>query len=174
MSLLYFWWSTNHLPFPHGQVCRDVKIIKKKHKLLARQTNYFITVSTDEAFSVKLNDSKVLFWPLFLLFRLFNNTVDNKQMFYIQVSQRMDSNCEPPVAEATTLPTAPQPLPNDSKMFITIFWLSSASFSVFLKRIITTKISTLTFSYWTIYFHNYVIFPLSIPWYYNNKFNILL
>ena len=69
----------------------------------------------------RTNDSKVLFWPLFLLFRLFNNTVDNKQMFYIQVSQRLDSNCVPPEAEATTLPTAPQPLPNDSKMFITIF-----------------------------------------------------
>ena len=47
--------------------------------------------------------------PLLLYFCLFN-TVDSKQMFYIQVWQCLDSNHGPLVQETTALPTAPQPL----------------------------------------------------------------
>ena len=43
----------------------------------------------------------------------FFNRVDSKQIFNIKVWPSLDSNHGPLMSEATALPTAPQPLPQE-------------------------------------------------------------
>ena len=49
-------------------------------------------------------------FPASLLYFCIFNIVDNKQMFYIKVYRRLDSNLRPLVSEATALPTEPNPM----------------------------------------------------------------
>ena len=48
--------------------------------------------------------------PLFLYFRIFKITVDNKQTIYTKICRWLDLNYQSLVLEATAMPTEPQPL----------------------------------------------------------------
>ena len=53
---------------------------------------------------------------LSLYFRLFKTAVHNKQMFYVKICKRLDSNLGALVSEATALPIDP--------LALSVFWIS--------------------------------------------------